>query len=174
METNWYSASPEDRAKLAKERAFIPDDIYPQIRIHSVSPTADFIATRQGPGGKKEFLLVRRTERPWQGEYMIPGGRIRGLETAKTALPRNVKRELGFIPSTFHFIDQFGVLNPEGQDGGEPWFSLWNLFEVTLTKSEQSHIKLDATGEGFRWFDHIEPSFIQEVKSALVAMGFHE
>lgn len=168
-----YHLTPEAIAQIAKGRAFIPDDAYPQVQKWAYTPTADFVVTRLVEPQKKEFLLVRRKERPWKDQFFIPGGRIRPGETSRPACVRNMKRELGLEPaqSELKWVDEFAVYNPESQaDDGGGWFSQWHLYEYACPAG--TVITLDDKGSEFKWFDAIEPDFPDPVVEALQVMGF--
>jgi ADP-ribose pyrophosphatase YjhB (NUDIX family) len=167
---DWYNPTPEQVAALAKYRAFIPDGVYPVVQEWMNSFTADFIVTQYNRG-TKEFLLVRRGDTPWKGQFFVPGGRIRFPEVPLQACIRNVKRELGFepLPETIRFVGFLPVLNPEGQTGSGPWFSTWCLHEVELPEGVE--IQLDKHGQEFEWFNAIQPDFLAEVKKGLEMIG---
>src|SRR3990167_5134998 len=69
----FYPQSAEQIAELARSRKFIPDEVAGAVRQWSNTPTADVIPTRYGARGF-EFLLTKRREAPWAGEWFFAGG----------------------------------------------------------------------------------------------------
>lgn len=170
---NYYEANARQLEVLGNERAFIPDDIFPVVRKWSATPTADFVCARE-KDGVTEFLLTRRTEKPWQGDWFVPGGRIRPGEHPQVACARNCKRELGFDPrvESMKFVDWFPLLNPEDQYGGEPYFTQMTVFKIFLTAEESERVVLDRTANEFRWFRANEPFLPAPVREILSRCGF--
>jgi hypothetical protein len=63
------------------------------------------------------------------------------------------------------------VLNPESQQGGGPWFSLWHLHEVQVPADVV--IKPNKENFALTWFDAADDhSFIEPVRQALELIGF--
>ncbi len=170
---DWYTASERDLDVLQNERRFIPDEVFGLVRKWSNTPTADFLPTRV-VDGVKQFLLTRRAERPWIGEWFIPGGRIPPGRKATQGCERNCERELGFTPDSMRFVDDYPLLNPECQHGGDPYFTLMNLFEIPITEQQANAIKRDKTAKEMKWFAKIEPHFPTPMKEILAKIGFSE
>jgi ADP-ribose pyrophosphatase YjhB (NUDIX family) len=176
---NWYQASPEQVTDLKRLVARLPDDLplhrlppslYAIVQGFSVTPTADFIITQHIEGGRR-FGLTKRAERPWKDQFMVPGGKIAPLEDPTNACERHVRREYGL--ENFRMINRgsVSVLNPESQQGGGPWFSLWHLHEVQVPADVV--IKPNKENFALTWFDAADDhSFIEPVRQALELIGF--
>ena len=73
----------------------------------TVKTTVGAIITRQEDGVKK-LLLTRRTIEPFCDHLCLPGGHIDRFETARDAIIREVKEEVGldFVPQFFRYFDE--------------------------------------------------------------------
>lgn len=58
--------------------------------------------------GTKKVLLARRNTEPYRDFWSLPGGHIKPYETARNAVIREVKEEIGldFEPSFFSYFDE--------------------------------------------------------------------
>lgn len=165
-----YKLSEVDLAKVRAERKFVPNDppdLFPTVRKWSFTPTADFVCVRIR-NGVPEVLLTQRTEKPWCGEWFVPGGKIAPGVHPAAGCQTNCKRELGFTPdqSAIHFIDWYPLLNPEDQHGGESYFTLMTIFVVEVTEEQAKAIVLDGTASEKRWFSAVSdelPTAVQEI-----------
>ena len=73
----------------------------------TVKTTVGAIITRQEDGIEK-LLLTRRAIEPFRGYLCLPGGHIDRFETARDAIIREVKEEVGldFVPQFFKYLDE--------------------------------------------------------------------
>ena len=138
----------------------IEDELYTKIR--EVLPTVcvDLLVTNlQG-----EYLLAKRTEKPAQGAWWFPGGRIRKGETWEQCSKRKCKEELGIDMPLGRLIS---VENYFADDAD------WHTFNLVV-HAMFSHrlIELDKSHEEFRWVNHIEPDLHKCVKNPLTVYGF--
>lgn len=147
----FYPESAEQIQDIAKSRKFIPDDVFPAVRKWTYTPTADFIPTRYGPRGF-EFLLAKRREAPWAGQWFFSGGRIVPGEVPEVGMIRGCRRELGFTPKTSdtRFLLWQPIYNPECAHGGEGYFTMSGCWQVWVEADVE--IKLDATQSEYKWF----------------------
>tara|TARA_B100000745_G_scaffold273961_1_gene202660 strand:- start:1091 stop:1645 length:555 start_codon:yes stop_codon:yes gene_type:complete len=168
----FYPESSEEITKIAKERKFIPKDIFTDVRQWTCTPTADFIPVRYGPRGY-EFLLAKRNEAPWCGEWFFPGGRIVPGETPEEGMIRGCQRELGFAPDTGaaqHLLWQ-SIYNPECAHGGKGYFTMSGCWQVWVKADVE--ITIDCTQSEFRWFtpeealDTVFPIYVKNVIKCL-------
>jgi len=167
----WYDATVAEIMAEANSRAFIPDDRFVTVLNWAYIPTTDFILTCVH-GGKKLFMLVRRSEGSWKGQYFVPGGRMAPYSLPDESVRENCQRELGFAPEKAKFIGHLNVLNPERTKGRKPWFSLWHLY--TIRVSWKTRLVLNNENADVQWFEHIEPRFPAPVIQALKMAGFKE
>lgn len=174
---DWYTAIAEEVAAEAKQRKFIPSTCFKIVRYWATTPTADLVVVRQVEDpvalGEREFLLTRRTEDPWKGNFFIPGGRIfPGLHPDEAA-KQNCKRELGFVPDRVQFMGFVPCFNPCQNDGDPtPYFTLCFIYVALLGSGVE--ISLNAENKEPTWFKSIQDSFPEPVKQALRMAGFSE
>lgn len=109
----------------------------------TVKTTVGAIITRRENGFEK-LLLTRRAIEPFRNCLCLPGGHIDRFETARDAIIREVKEEVGldFVPRFFKYFDEIipeydwhavvlvftgtatGVLQPQATEVSEiGWFS---------------------------------------------------
>ncbi|MBB3189446.1 GDP-mannose mannosyl hydrolase [Halomonas cerina] len=70
---------------------WLSDDAFHQVIAHTPLISLDFVVTN--PQG--EWLLGQRVNRPAQGSWFVPGGRVRKDETLEAAAQRLTRAELG-------------------------------------------------------------------------------
>lgn len=147
----YYPQTAEEIAAVADSRKFIPTDIFPTVRKWAYTPTADFILTRYGPRGF-EFLLAKRQEAPWAGQWFFGGGRILPGEVPVEGMMRGCSRELGFVPEAHntHFLLWQSIYNPECVHGGEPYFCMSGCWQIWV--DTDAVIVLDSTWSESKWF----------------------
>ena len=169
----WRKASSDEATQLAKQRRFIPEDIYPTVQRWSNFPTADFVCIRE-VSGVREFMLVRRVEPPFKDEFFVPGGRIPQGVHPKDACLIGLKREFKISPSRVVFTEHYPCFNPETQRDSDPYFTLMHLFAVYLTPDEEKGIQLDDTGSEKKWFQCIPADISWQMNEILALYGFSE
>lgn len=151
----FYPESQTEIAEIAKQVKFIPGQIFTEVRQWSNTPTADFIPTRYGPNGF-EFLLTKRKEKPWAGQWFFSGGRIVPGDTPNIGLQKNCQRELGFIPEIHDtkFLLWQSIFNPECEHGGTGYFAMSACWQIWVDYNQP--LKLDSTLSDLRWFTEAE------------------
>ena len=167
--TDRSAVTPEMVAQAIDERKRIPDDNFKEVLKWIPIPTSDFVLTRTYSGGKREFMLGRRAEPPFQDTWFVPGGRLNFGETVEEACLRHLKRELGITGIVPRFVGHLSVMNPESST--RPlWHSIWHLHEVVVPHD----MPMNPNGENkeLRWFTEIDQSFPDPVKAALAMLGF--
>jgi ADP-ribose pyrophosphatase YjhB (NUDIX family) len=115
---------------------WIEDAEYQRIVERMPIPTVDAILTFEG-----RFLLLKRVNPPVQGEWWLPGGRVRKGESLETAVKREVKEETGL---TGRIIRQVGVINhifPEAH----------TISVYYLVEAESTTVTLNAEHSAYRW-----------------------
>jgi len=72
-------------------QGWLSDDTFRQVVAHTPLVSLDFVVTNtQG-----EWLLGQRLNRPAQGSWFVPGGRVRKGEALEAAVRRLTREELG-------------------------------------------------------------------------------
>ena len=138
----------------------IEDELYSKIR--EVLPTVcvDLLVTNE----RKEYLLAKRTEKPAQGSWWFPGGRIRKGETWEACARRKGIEELGIDMPIGRLIS---VENYFADDAD------WHTVNLVV-HAYFSHriIELDRSHAEYRWTNHIEEGLHNCVKNPLRRYGF--
>ena len=96
---------------------------------------------------ENKVLLTKRNIKPYKDYWCLPGGHMEGGETAKEAVRREVKEELGldFRPIFFKYYDE---IIPKIK-----WHALVLVFKGKIN----GNINLDENEvKEFRWFDKNE------------------
>ena len=138
----------------------IDEKLYQKIR--SVIPTVcvDLIVTNSDG----LYILGKRTERPAQGLWWFPGGRIHKGETWTECARRKGKEELGVDMPIGNIISVEDYFASDAD---------WHTVNLVV-HAFFSHrlIELDKTHEEFRWVSNIEPNLHKCVKNPLSIYGF--
>ncbi|WP_275668763.1 GDP-mannose mannosyl hydrolase [Halomonas urmiana] len=72
-------------------QGWLSDDAFRQVVAHTPLVSLDFVVTN----ARGEWLLGQRVNRPAQGSWFVPGGRVRKNETLDAAAQRLTMDELG-------------------------------------------------------------------------------
>lgn len=163
------------KGTLKKKPKFIPDALYAQILDSIPIATTDFVITRKGEDGVKQFMLGKRLEPPWVNNYAVPGGRINKGETLMGACLRHLRREFGISDSQIDewpkLITCMSVRNPSSKYGGA-WYSIWHVYEVSVPWDTKVIPNRENTS--VRWFTTINRRWPEPVRRALHKMGFRD
>lgn len=73
------------------------------------------VIVRDGPGGEKQVLLIRRGQEPLKGEWSLPGGAVELGETLEEAVCREVLEETGLIVETVDVVQAFDRISRDAQ-----------------------------------------------------------
>lgn len=130
-------------------------DVYHSGLEHFPIPTVDFVLVK----GTK-FLLIKRNEGAFNGDWFVAGGRQNRGETQLNALLRIAKRELGLTETDvkrIKFSHPQDVFNPTStnSDGELPaWHSIWHFHVIEVNPAFVP--VLDSTSNGFRWVENLD------------------
>ncbi|MCZ2808087.1 MAG: NUDIX hydrolase [Candidatus Bathyarchaeota archaeon] len=119
-------------------------------------PTVDAIITFEG-----KFLLLKRKNPPVQGEWWLPGGRVRRGEALEDAVRREVREETGLECRS---IRQVGVINqvfPECHT-----ISVYYLVEV-----ENANVTLNEEHSDYLWVSTLPKGSHRYVKTMIETAG---
>jgi len=114
-------------------------------------PTIDFVVIKN-----HEFLLIKRKEGAYAGQWFVPGGRQERGEKMLDALGRIASREIGLKPEDVisrqfsHCQDVFNHESANSEGGLPAWHSIWHFFKVEVFHSFEP--MLDSTSSEYRWF----------------------
>ena len=145
---------------MLKETMLIENELYDKIR--EVLPTVcvDLLVTNE----EGKYLLAKRTEKPAQGWWWFPGGRIHKGETWTECARRKGKEELGVD------LPIGNIISVEDYFASDADWHTVNL--VVHAFFSHRLIELDDTHEEFRWVERIEKDLHKCVTNPLSIYGF--
>ena len=135
---------------------WIEDKHYKMILEWMPIPTVDAIITFKG-----KFLLLKRKNPPVQGEWWLPGGRVRRGEALEDAVRREVREETGLKCRS---IRQVGVINqvfPECHT-----ISVYYLVDVA-----SAHVTLNEEHSDYLWVSKLPKGSHRYVKTMIETAG---
>ena len=130
--------------------------------------TVDLIVVR-GRGKNREFLLGKRANKPYQGKWFLPGGRVLLGETLEDAVKRHLRRELRLRLGHIKFVCHYCFYNPPGNLGVR-YYTLYHVYEVMLKSNVRP--KHDPENVTLGWFHKIDPAWPKPVREILRHAGF--
>ncbi|MDP3770199.1 MAG: NUDIX domain-containing protein [bacterium] len=145
------------------KKGWLDEDVYRTLLENSPIPTADFILIRKCENANREFLLTKRTENPYKGNWFVPGGRILKGERMADAVHRILRRELGITKAGISFIGCLDVWNPPKL--GVRWHSIWHFY--TAWVNHDAIFRLNNENAATKWFTSINPRWPAPVRKAL-------
>jgi colanic acid biosynthesis protein WcaH len=144
----------------------IPTELYEQIYRSVPIFCVDIIAVDD----QKRFLMVKRKNKPFEGTWWFPGGRVLKNETVHDAALRKLKEETG---SAGTFVREVGFYELIDEDGYFENTTVHTPVVVCLMKVDAtSNIQLDEQGSEYRWDTKIDPNLNPHVREMLVKAGF--
>ncbi len=138
----------------------IDEKLYEQIRAVIPTVCVDLIITNK----EDLFLLGKRTERPAQGLWWFPGGRIFKWEKWQETAIRKGKEELGVD------LEIGELISIENYFATEEGYHTVNL--VVHAKYTGGLIQLDKSHADYRWFSEVPEDLHPCVKEPLTRFGF--
>jgi 8-oxo-dGTP diphosphatase len=73
------------------------------------------VIVRDGPGGGKQALLIRRAQEPLKGEWSLPGGAVELGETLEQAVCREVIEETGLVVEAVEVVQAFDRISRDDE-----------------------------------------------------------
>lgn len=146
---------------------YIPDALYQEIISCIPIACVDIAVIRDG-----KVLLVKRKDKPAQGQWWLPGGRVRKRETMRDTAKRKALEEVGLDCFVGPLVHTAETIFPDGPFG-ESVHSINSCFLMHLRRGLFS-VKVDENQSGFRWVDAVEPDMHKYVKDCLLACGLEE
>ena len=151
-----------------KKSGWIPRRIFRNILQLVPIPTVDFVIVRT-KNDKREFLLGKRSNKPYRGRWFVPGGRVLWGETLEEAAGRQLKRELGITLRRFRFVGHCAFVNPPGNLGVK-YHTILHVYRVELPKGVA--VQSNQENRIIRWFTRIKPNWPKPVREILRLAGF--
>mgnify|MGYP001558704055 CR=1 FL=1 len=144
---------------------YIDTELYQQI--HKAIPVVcvDFVLKKDS-----SFLLAKRINKPAQGQWFLPGGRIMKNETFENAVLRKMKEEVGIEGAIVKILGVDETFFPDGPFDDST--HTINIVFLVSPKSPESPITLDSQNEEYQWYTHIDDTWHPYVKKSLALAGF--
>lgn len=166
-EGNDYSLFYDDDiaalTEVKPERKFLPGDFYEIMVRDCIICCVDCVVIRKNEhNGKRECLLVERSDEPAKGLWWWPGGRIYKGETFFKAAERKCVEETGVKGTPIQVLGVYNTFFPRSswdKDDAKGTQTVNAVVLISLTGGSQ--VTLDDTSERFRWLpidsneDHI-------------------
>jgi len=143
----------------------IPAELYQQIHASIPIACVDFILKKDN-----SFLLAKRNNKPAQGQWFFPGGRIMKGETLEDAVKRKAKEEVGVEVTIGKMLGVEETLFPDGPFEGST--HTINIVFLVSPIDRDDEIVLDNQNEESRWYTHIDDTWHPYVKKFLMLAGF--
>jgi colanic acid biosynthesis protein WcaH len=147
-----------------KASGFLSAEEYKKILELTPVATVDFVIVHEGA-----FLLGKRKNKPAEGQWWVPGGRIMKGEKQLVALKRKLKEETGMSPASVKFVGVFDAIFPDSAFGPST-HSITNLYLVKPKSIKP--LGLDSQHNEFGWFKKIDSKWHPYLKEQLRAAGF--
>ena len=138
---------------------------YEQILKKMPIPCVDIAIVANG-----SVLLVRRTDPPAEGEWWVPGGRVRKGEMMRDTAIRKAQEEVGIACHVGPIVHTAETIFPDGP-GGISVHSINSCFFMYPVGSDLDP-KLDDHHAEFRWVNHIPENLHPYVVRCLMGAGF--
>jgi colanic acid biosynthesis protein WcaH len=124
------------------------------LRIVEATPLVSIdLIVRNGQG---EVLLGRRTNRPAQGMWFVPGGRIRKNERVADALRRISRRELGVELAEAKLLGVFDHIYPDNFLGAPDVNTHYVVLGMEAPWPNSASVTTDEQHDEFRWWTAAE------------------
>jgi colanic acid biosynthesis protein WcaH len=144
----------------------IPRPLYK--KIHELMPIAcvDVVIINN----KKEFLLLKRKNKPAKDLLWFPGGRLYKHELLAEAAQRIVKEETGLNIEIIKCLGNDETIFPDGPFNNTT--HTINTIFLAKIKSKYTGIRLDRQSEKFIWHSRINKNWSPYIKKFLELAGF--
>lgn len=147
----------------------IPEPLYKEIYDSVPIFCVDIIAV----DGRKQYVLIKRKNKPLQGQWAFPGGRVLKNEPVHEAAIRKLEEETGLIGSFIRQIGFYEYIEREGYFEGQSAHTpivvcLVNVEGTIEVKPDESQIM------EHKWSEKIEPELHDHLKDMLRRAGFVE
>ncbi len=119
----------------------------------------------QNKGGK--VLLVKRKEKPAQGEWWFPGGRLFKNEMITDCIKRKLYDEVGLETDESTFVDAYETIFDDGPFDSQS--HTINLTYLVIAKGDASVFLNDRYASDYRWVSGYEDFISEYVKRAILA-----
>lgn len=143
----------------------IVQDLYNQILTNIPVACVDAVIIEDGAA-----LLVKRKDKPVQGEWWVPGGRIVKNEMMRDTVYRKTIEEVGLMCSVGPIIYTAETIFPDGPND-IPVHTINTVFLLHVHHSSRTAIKLDSHHSDFRWVKKIDENLHPYIKECFKRAG---
>lgn len=130
--------------------------------------TVDYIIIKEH-NRQELFLLAKRCNKPYKGQWYISGGRIIKGESITSALERKLEEELGLGLNQYRFLFPYSHVNSEDEFGIK-YHSIQLIFKVYLEDTDI--ITHSPENSSTKFFSAISKSWPKAVREILELAGF--
>ena len=135
----------------------IPLELYKQIHASLPIPCVDAVILNTN----KEVLLCHRLNKPAQGTWWFPGGRVLKGETMEDAILRKVKQETNLDVDIVKQLGTDQTMFPDGPFDGET-HTINTVFIVTPKNG--GDLAVDNQSDELQWFNKIPKNSAAYIK----------
>ncbi len=143
---------------------WIPQDVYNQILENMPIACVDIAIVADG-----SVLLVKRGDKPAQGDWWVPGGRVVKGELMRETAMRKAQEEVGIECHVGPIVHTAETIFPDGPND-IPVHSINSCFFM-YPASKNFDTNLDTHHEEFMWVDHIPDGLHPYVDQCLRGAG---
>lgn len=143
----------------------IPAELYRQIHGAVPIPCVDIVLKKE-----QSFLLALRKNKPAQGQWWFPGGRVFKGERLVEAVERKLLQEIGLSATIEKVLGVDETMFVNGPFEG-PTHTINTVFLATLDVNNDT-VMLDSQNSEYQWFTHIDDTWPTYVKKFLALSGF--
>ncbi len=148
-------------------KGFISQDKYKEILEHVPIPCVDIVLKH-----RNEFLMIKRTNPPMQGQWWLPGGRIFKGETMEQAAYRKLKEETNIETARIaKKLGPYETIFPDGPFGIKTGVHSINVVFLMET-DDVSKLKHDKNHSDQRWFSEVDKDWHPYIKQVLADCRF--
>lgn len=119
---------------------------------------------------RKKFLLLKRKNKPAQGLWWFPGGRVNKLETLEDAVKRKSKEEMGIDVKIDKSLGTETTIYPDGPFDDRT--HTVNVVFLVRPLLKNHSVKLDDQSEDYQWFEKVDRKWHPYIKNVLKKAGY--
>jgi len=144
---------------------YIPDELYEEILNAVPFVCVDIVIKNED-----SFFLAKRKNKPAQGQWFFPGGRVLKNEKLEDAAIRKIQQETGLNAKIEKILGVDETIFPDGPFGGSV-HSVNVVFLANVTNASKT-VVLDDQNDEYQWYTHIDDAWHPYVKKFLGLAGF--
>lgn len=146
-------------------KGHIPDDQYKTIHEVMPIPCVDVVIVHED-----SFLMAKRNNKPAQGQWWVPGGRVLKDESLTDCAKRKSTQETGLQVNVIRMLGADETMFPDGPFGSQT--HTINVVFLASPALPNTEISLDSQNTEYRWFNAIDDSWHPYIQKYLSLAGF--